>query len=331
MEVQLKTDNATPPFPALTASQRWHLELYGYVVIENVLSEEEVGRLLDASYKLKREFEVLPDPWNTPIRNCRLSKNRALGKGTDFNMFFHVLEADPLFLEYATHPRILGMADEVVGNTVRVSESQVMINSRTHDDTFDGPGRYLWHRSRPEVHNYTFNGLYHCNFVKAITNLTDLDENDGGTCVIAGCHKSTCKEEGIVKAARENPSLIHQVVAPAGSTLLFCETLLHSTGDIRSDRERVIIIAGYQPWNYRTAMGFDFTPEFEHLVPESLKKRIFGSDLNARLRRRTLEMAVGSADPGDYLDGWSLKSADHDSLDVHDNIWQNGAEFIGSP
>lgn len=45
-----------------------------------------------------------------------------------------------------------------------------------------------------------------------------LGPDDGGTCVIAGCHKATCAEESIIQAAREDPSLIHQVVAPAGST-----------------------------------------------------------------------------------------------------------------
>ena len=30
--------------------------------------------------------------------------------------------------------------------------------------------------------------------------------------------------------AKENPSMVHQVVAPAGSTLIFGETTVHATG-----------------------------------------------------------------------------------------------------
>jgi hypothetical protein len=37
----------------------------------------------------------------------------------------------------------------------------------------------------------------------------------------------------------------HQVVAPAGSALIFTEALLHATGQIRTDTERCIMIAGY--------------------------------------------------------------------------------------
>ena len=328
MKNLLNTNGMKVPFPALTAAQRWHLEIHGYVVVENVFNEEETGLMLDAAHKLQRDFMALDDPWNTPLRNCNLSKNTALGKGADFNMFYHVLEADPLFLEYATHPRVVGMAQEVVGNTVRVSESQVMINSRASGDNFDGPGRYSWHRHRPEIINFTFNGLYHCQFVKAITNLTELGPDDGGTCVIAGCHKATCREEAIVQAAREDPSLVHQVIAPAGSTLIFCETLLHATGDIRSDRERVVIISGYMPHNGQ--YQGEFLPGFEEQVPKHLKNLVFGSMASCGIRRRTLEMEVGAGHTGGSTDGWSLNSPDPQSMDVGEASWQGAADIIMS-
>ena len=325
MHPQLSTNGMKRPFPALSAAQRWHVELYGYVVVENVFGADEVGLMLDAMQKLKRDFYARDDPWRKErIRNCMMY-------GVDSHVGIHhhfdnLLEADSIFLEYATHPRLVGMAEEVVGNAVRISETQAAINFRGPSDDYDGPGRYGWHHNRPEIRAYTFNGLYHCEFVKTITNLTDLGPDDGGTCVIAGSHKATCREEGIVKAAREDPSLIHQVIAPAGSTLLFCETLLHSTGDIRSDRERTIIITGYQPHN-RRYQG-EFISGFEEQVPKHLKNLVFGSYASATLRRRTLDMRVGSGDPGKYTDGWSLNSADPDSMDVGPMSWQGAAELI---
>ena len=48
-----------------------------------------------------------------------------------------------------------------------------------------------------------------------------------------------------------DPSLVHQVVAPAGSTLLFGETLVHATGPITSERERTIITTGCECSNGR--------------------------------------------------------------------------------
>ena len=36
------------PFPALSPAQRYHLEVLGYVVVENTLSTEEIGGLKEA-------------------------------------------------------------------------------------------------------------------------------------------------------------------------------------------------------------------------------------------------------------------------------------------
>ena len=307
------TNGFNPPFPALTTAQRYHLEVHGYVVVENVLTSQEINRLYDLMHELKAEFMARDDPWNATIRSAGIDGGDSFDNRVHFR---RLLEAHPLFLEHAAHERIVGMAEEVVGQRVRLTEQEGYINSRNFDNPYRGAGRHLWHRTRPGAITYYDNGLFHCNFVKSITNLTDLGLGDGGTCVIAGSHKVAAAEEAIVKAARENPELIHQVVAPAGSTLIFCETLLHASGDIVSDRERTVLINGYQPWDRINEYEDEFGDGFEERVPEALHPLIFGSNLNPRLRRRPLGAEVSTLDPGNYLDGWSLKTPDPDSYEI---------------
>ena len=324
MQNQLSSSGMEKPFPALTPAQRWYLEVHGYVVVENVFNENEVGLMLDALHKLKRDFLSRDDPWSKEtIRNCTMYTSDALlGNHHHFN---HLVEADPIFLEYATHPRLVGMCEEVMGNAAQLAETQAAINGPSPSDTYDGPGRYLWHHMRPEIIGYTFNGLFHCHYVKALTNLTDLGPDDGGTCVVAGCHKTTCREEGIVQAAREDPSLIHQVIAPAGSTLIFCETLLHSTGDIRSDRERTVIITGYSHNHHYQG---NFMPGFEEQVPEHLRSVVFGTYGTTNMRRRTLDMDVGKGNPKYFNDGWTGTYAEATSINADESSWQGAAEVI---
>ena len=170
--------------------------------------------------------------------------------------FAHVLETDPAILAYVTNPRLVGMAEEVVGGVVRLSESEAIINSRDPDTYIDAEPKYNFHfGTRPPHGTYTGNGLFHSNFVKTLTNLTELGPDDGGTVVIAGSHKIALPMEDIVACAYEDRSLIHQVVAPAGSTVLFAESLIHATGQIRSDRERTIIITGYTPPMFKADSG----------------------------------------------------------------------------
>lgn len=263
-----------PVFPALTPSQRYHLDVYGYVVVEKTLSDDLVSRLLEAMYRLRRDLQANPDPATAVVRGCRLSSSRA-----HHLHFAHILETDPAILEYLTHPYLVGMAEELVGGTIRLEESEAVINRRVPDFDPAAPPKYGFHTgTSPDIGTYTENGLYHCTFVKTLTNLTELGPDDGGTAVIAGSHKIRCPRDEIIACAYEDPSLIHQVIAPPGSTLLFGEALIHATGQIRSDRERVIVIGGYTPTMFQAWNGQEPSPEFVARTPDHLKPLISGSD-----------------------------------------------------
>ncbi|MBV7335522.1 phytanoyl-CoA dioxygenase family protein [Chloroflexi bacterium TSY] len=275
------------PFPALTPAQRYYLDVNGYVIIENTLTENEVGMLLEALQKLKRDFEATGDPANAVVHSCRVSHYQP-----HHMHFAHILETDPSILDYLTHPRLVGMAEELVGGTVRLEESEAIINSLDPNFDLKAAPTYGFHTgTRPQYGTYTENGLYHCNFVKTLTNLTELGPDDGGTVVIAGSHKVQCSQRDIIACAYEDPSLIHQVIAPAGSTLLFGEALIHATGQIRGDRERVIIIGGYTPPMFQAWNGQEPSAAYVEQTPEHLKAFVSGSDKwHWQQRFRTLDM-----------------------------------------
>ena len=164
-----------------------------------------------------------------------------------------IVESDPAIAGYAIHPRLLGMAEELMGSEARIVEVNAHINRRDPDADLSAPATFRFHRGTDvPFGTHRDGGLFHCNFVKTLTNLTELGPDDGGTTVIAGSHKLAQPPEELIACAYRDRSLIHQVVAPAGSTLLFGETLIHATGQVRSDRERAIVICGYAPTMYQS-------------------------------------------------------------------------------
>ena len=279
------------PFPALTPAQRLHLDVYGYVIIENTLTADEVGRLCEALQKLKRDLIATGDPANAVVRGARFSTYKP-----HHVHFAHILETDPAILDYLTHPRLVAMAEEFVGGAVRLEESEAIINSRPPDYDPSAPVRYGFHTgTRPDLGTYTENGLFHCNFVKTLTNLTDLGPDDGGTVVIAGSHKIKAPQAQLIACAYEDPSLIHQFIAPAGSTLLFAESLIHATGQLRSDKERVIIIGGYTPPMFRAWPGQEPSQAFVDNLPDIYKPLIGATDSwHWQQRYRSLDMPVAN-------------------------------------
>jgi ectoine hydroxylase-related dioxygenase (phytanoyl-CoA dioxygenase family) len=251
------------PFPALTPAQRLYLDVFGYVVIERVLSPALVQRLCDALYRIEREYHqrgALPGP------HCHLSSTTR-----EYFRVDNLPHLDPAFFEYLTHPRLLGMVEEITGGNVRLEQSDAHI--RRPDPARQG---YGFHRGMDVGMGYTKNGLYHGTFVKTLTNLTDLGPEDGGTVCIAGSHKLDVEPQALIAAAQEDPRLIHQVVAPAGSTLLFFESLIHASGIIRSGRDRLLIIGGYAPSMFQAWRGYDHDPDFSQAQDETTRSLLTG-------------------------------------------------------
>ena len=183
------------------------------------------------------------------------------------------------------------MVEEITGGTVRLEQSDAHI--RRPD-----PARqtYGFHRGMDVGMGYTKNGLYHGIFVKTLTNLTDLGPEDGGTVCIAGSHKLDIEPQAIIEAALADPRMIHQVVAPAGSTLLFFESLIHASGIIRSDKDRLLIIGGYTPSMFQAWRGYDHDPDFAQAQDEATRSLLTGDQKyhwERRLRRLADPVAEG--------------------------------------
>lgn len=254
----------------LTPAQRLHLDVYGYVLLENALTPDEVARMKAALYRLRDE----PD-----LKRLGVYVNR-----NDPHLWHvgNLPEYDAALLEYAAHPRLLPLVEELVGGTVRLEETEAIINRRNPDADAEALRR---RKSLPTGFHtgtqhgwgtYTQSHRFHCLFVKTLAYLTEVGPDDGGTAVIPGSHKLDWPEREMIEAALADEKLIHQVVAPAGSVLLFAESLVHSTTEIRSDNERVILVSGYVPPMMRPWPGNELRPEFVAAQPEAVRALLTG-------------------------------------------------------
>lgn len=258
----------------LTPTQRFHFDTYGYVLLENVLTKDEVEKMKDALYRLKT------DPNRDQTRVYTHQKD-------DYHILMgNLVEYDPALLAYAAHPKLIPLVEEVVGGSVRLEETEAIINRRAPDITDEQLATRRIHPTdfhrgtTPTWGCYQEEHKFHCLFVKTLAYLTDVGPNDGGTSVIPGSHRSTWKKDTIIQAALNDPTenLIHQIEAKAGSVLLFAESLIHSTTQIKSDTERVILVSGYTPPMLREWMGNEVDPKFIDTLPKDIRPLISGSD-----------------------------------------------------
>jgi hypothetical protein len=260
----------------LTPAQRLHLDVYGFVLLENVLTRHEVARMKDALYRLKSE----PDLSARGVYVNRRSAN--------FLSIGHLVEYDSALLDFATHPALIPLVEEFVGGRVRLEESEAIINRRDPSAAAES-GLVSGSKKRVEplgFHTGTRHGWgtyyadhhFHCLFVKTLAYLTDVGPDDGGTAVIPGSHRLSWPQQDIIDATREDERLVHQVEATAGSVLLFAESLVHSSTAVRSDRERAVLICGYTPPMMREWPGNEPSHEFVASLPDHLRPLLGGGD-----------------------------------------------------
>src|SRR5688500_18954197 len=113
MNPRPNSDPARPfdrPFPALTPEQRYYLEVNGYVIVPGVLSPDECETIREALHKIKRSFNGFAGP-DAPERLPHEPYAR-------INLPHHVymggiVEADPCLTAFASHPRLVGMVEEL--------------------------------------------------------------------------------------------------------------------------------------------------------------------------------------------------------------------------
>lgn len=234
------------------------------VVVKDVFSGEECDAMCKAIFAIEEALHASDDPETWVPHPASHMQGRT-------HEFFRVDNLPHLckeFFDFCTHPRIRGFGEEACGGRVRIGQSDAHIHRGKRDfsnrpkeaqERIAREGGFGFHGGyggnfAPQIHTTDSNGLTHCAFMKCLTNLTDLDcPEDGGTSVIAGSHKvhNTVDRQALVAAALEDPShnLVHHVVAPRGSTLVFFESLLHSGGSniTYNGKERVLILASFLP------------------------------------------------------------------------------------
>jgi hypothetical protein len=238
------------PFPALTPAQRYHFEVHGYVLLKNTLDSERVALLK----------ELLLD-----IRRRLMAKEKVRGiydmAVTELNVAFAIFpECDPAIFSYIVDPFLVGVAQEVCGGSVRLNSANASV--RLAAPAGKRTDKYSFHLGvRPEWGTFERNGLFHTSMARTLTYLTEIEPEES-TAFITGSHKLSeeITEVDIIACANEDKSLIHKVTAKAGDTVLFSESLIHSTPCTFSGRERIMITSVYTPPMYQTYNRYDMNP-----------------------------------------------------------------------
>jgi hypothetical protein len=209
---------------------QYQFDLQGYLVVEDALSEAEVGAL-----------NAILDEQQLPEEG---KKNR-FGSAPDGAGF---LDWGKPFCDLLDHSSIMPALRLRLGDSFRLDRLYGMCmdagmgRGRLHSDygpssvnSVIPPGeRY----SPPEWELVQ-------GFVVVAWCLTDAGPGLGGFCCIPGSHKTSYRLPQPIKDIGEDSPLVEIPAAPAGSVVLFTEALTHGTADWRAPHQRRALLYKY--------------------------------------------------------------------------------------
>jgi ectoine hydroxylase-related dioxygenase (phytanoyl-CoA dioxygenase family) len=226
---------------------RYLYDLQGYLVVKDVLSEEEVARL---NAGIDAYAAPIPDDWQA------LSETEKLGLYNiyRFGMAGGSYESSPGFLAWGEafvklmdHPVVMDIMRMQLGDCFRLDRifgmrmQKGMPSGRLHSDygasepyTRAEPGKPY-----PQPGHQALHG-----FGVAVFNLTDSGPQTGGLRVIPGSHNSHFR---LPKSIRrdECSDVVVCPEAPAGSVTLFSEATTHGTQAWTANHERRSLLYKY--------------------------------------------------------------------------------------
>lgn len=259
--------NESTLFAVMSDREKYLYDLQGFLVVRNLLSDEEVGRMNDA---LDANQDKLGD-FDAPNSTSGDWSGRPFeGIHGPFRHYEGMLTWDKPwclpFRELLAHPKMIPYLNTLFGRGWKLDHGVDLLSSiegceglKLHGEgmlNFNGSRFYQYHNGRMR------NGLIVCQF-----SLTDVNPGDGGLCVIPGSHKANypCPENILTSEADQD--LIQHISLKAGDLVIFNEATAHGTLPWNGKGERRTALYRFTP-KYMHYTGGSYTPEQPAWVAE---------------------------------------------------------------
>lgn len=250
----------------MTDYEKYLFDLNGYIVVEDMLTSEEVRALNEAidhnrDKILMREGELSLSGGSPVLKSDH-------GRGDILGILNWPKPWCQPFRDLLTHPKIVPYLTEFLRDGFRLDHVYgIVMQAGAEGHVLHGGGT-----TDDLTHFYQFhNGRMRCGLTVVSWTLTDCNPGDGGFACIPGSHKSNYSTPRDVARLEKDLGCVKQVAARAGSAIIFTEALTHGTLPWKAAHERRSILYKYSPGPLTYARTYlpagvekvldEFTPE----------------------------------------------------------------------
>ncbi|MCZ6634684.1 MAG: phytanoyl-CoA dioxygenase family protein [bacterium] len=237
----------------MTPEEKFMFDLEGYLIVKNVLSQDEIDRLNEIADR------VLPKEYND--------------KG--FRGGSRVSQWDPFCQNLFDHPNIVPYLIELLGPKFRADHDYAIFMKKGAQRGHLHGGDIEYATQRAGDHWYKYRDGVMRNGLTVFTyNLAPAKKGAGGFTCIPGSHKSNLPLN-VPDEVRSFERPAHYVARPeveAGDVVIFTEALIHGTSRWNADHERRSLLFKFSPGHSSWSQNYYNLDEFEGLTEQ--QKRI---------------------------------------------------------
>lgn len=237
----------------MTGEEKFQVDLQGYLVIKNVLTEEEVAEI--NSYIDNSNTERHPSLWGEQ------------------------------FTRLIDHPTLLPYLVELLGPHVRLDHDYaIFMDAGDRRGGLHGGEDGGHARGNVGDHWYKYrDGIIRNGLCVMTYNLTDAPEGAGGFACIPASHKSNFAPD-IPREVRLFERDAHYVAQPAleaGDVLFFTEALIHGTMPWKADHQRRALLYKYSPGHSSWSSNYYDISQYKELT-EQQKRMLLPPSIGGR-------------------------------------------------
>ena len=226
-----------------------YFDLEGYLVVRNVLSEDEVARCNEASDRIEQDqFEIYRED------GLKLARN--------------ITQWDPIVQSLIDHPKVLPYMVELLGANIYFDQDYCIFMDR---GASKGPlhAGTMKSKDEPFPFHYTFReGIMRNGLTTFVYALTPVKKGDGGFCCVPGSHKSNFPFDipEDVRYFRKPAPYILQPELELGDLIIFTEATIHGTMPWAADYERRSFLFKYNPGHMISWGEYYNVDDYENLT-----------------------------------------------------------------
>lgn len=258
----------------MNEEQKYLFDLSGYIVVPEVLDENQVEQLRSTLRGSTEQFPPVP---------------QAEGP----------LHWDPIWRDLLDLPNVSAILESLIGNPNLYRARQEKydiplptyrldhINVHTHvEEGFEGSMLHGGWNGTAGFYRYD-NGVLYNGLTTVSFELFDTHINQGGFACIPGSHKSNVSlPNGWADLSRGVNPCVERVSARPGDAIIFTEALIHGTLPWTVGQKRSTVFYKYSPHSLTWSADFFHSKDFEHYDDMDLRKLALLEKPNARYAKR---------------------------------------------